>query len=394
MNILFLTASIPAATSGGVEAVTLKLQAIFRNAGHNVFGIAKYPTEGVELDNFYTLPEPVWADREKNLSFASRVCEENKIDIIINNGCSHDLLLLARFLRSEKIRVISCFHNDPDTVKAQLLDHFSGILHDHTKKGYLLRCLKELIKFPFNYYYNKKWMQKKYWEMYHYSDACVLLSDHFKKKFADIGKLSDTEKLTSIGNPVHIVYDKKQSETTENKKVVLWLGRMVYLQKRPDRMLKIWEIVHAENQDWELWMCGDGAAKESLEKRCKKRNIKNVRFLGNVKSEEIYPQVSVFCMTSSYEGFPMVIAETLSQHIPIIAFSSFAPLSELCIDCKNAIFIPPFSIKRFACSLDELMKSSDNRNSMANYDQSYLDKFSPDHVRKQWEALFERLKEK
>ena len=89
----------------------------------------------------------------------------------------------------------------------------------------------------------------------------------------------------------------------------------------------------------------------------------------------------------------MVAVEAVAHRLPIVAFN-YPVLSELAVDGGNSIFIPPFSIKRFARSLDELMKSPDKRNSMANFDQSYLEKFSPDQVRKQWELLFERLKAK
>lgn len=391
MNILFFTSTIPDSHIGGVEAVTRKLMQIFERSGHQVYGISKFPVQDstCSVEKFVTFPEhSEWVASEKNITFAKSFCEEKDIDIIINNAVHHEFVLLGNVLRSEKIKVISCWHSASAILMANIKDRFSGILYN---KG-LTRCiqlLKFLMTLPVNLTSSRAWMQKKFYEMYKYSDACVLLSSAFIDEFVKIGRISNSERIYAIPNPMEL---NTNINTDNRKKAVLWLGRMEFEAKRPDRMLKIWRQVQANNPDWELWMCGDGPAKASLETYCIKRKIKNVKFCGKVNSSEIYPHVSIFCMTSSYEGFPMVIVESLSKHIPIIAFSSFATLFELCVNHKNSIFIPPFSIKRYAKELDTLMRDSEKRQKLSSFDNSYLNKFSWETIGKQWENLFKKLK--
>ena len=392
MNILFFTSTIPDVRAGGVESVTLKLRKIFQDAGHNVYGLCKFPAKDstYSAGNFFIFPDTDGrVISEKNILFARNFCREKDIDIIINNAVHHEFILLGQELRSEKIKVISCWHSAPDILSADMRDRYVGILYNKGIKKYS-QLLKYLIKSPLNFVSSRSWFRKKFYEMYEFSDACVLLFQAFFDDFKRIAQIRDMDKLCAIPNPINY---KGYMDNREKKEIILWLGRMEFSAKRPDLMLKVWPRVGAGNPDWELWMCGDGPAKQLLEEYCIRKKIRNIKFLGQVKAEEIYPQASVFCMTSSYEGFGMVAVEAVAHRLPIVAFN-YPVLSELAVDGGNSIFIPPFSIKRFARSLDELMKSPDKRNSMANFDQSYLEKFSPDQVRKQWELLFERLKAK
>ena len=88
----------------------------------------------------------------------------------------------------------------------------------------------------------------------------------------------------------------------------------------------------------------------------------------------------------------MVILESIRQKLPVIVFQCCAALSDIAVDGGNSVFVPPFSIRRFARELDDLMKNQDRRTAMENYDQSYLGKFCSEQVRLQWENLFKRLK--
>ena len=392
MNILFFTSAVPVSTAGGIEAVTLRLSQIFRQAGHKVFVLSKFfPSDLQTLpDNFYVLPEPDQnAVSPYNLSFAGKLCEEKKIDIIINNGIHHDLVLLGHELKSSQITVISCWHSDPYTLIKALRDRAAGVWFSNTGIKRWCETLKVLCKIPLNYVTSFAWLQKKYREMYDFSDACVLLSSSHIKPFAKIAKMKDIQRIHSIPNPATL---PRSLETEPKKrKIVLWLGRMDFISKRPDRMLHVWQKVQPENPDWELWMCGEGPAKLPIENYCRRKNIRNVKFYGRVDSSEVYSQTSVFCLTSSCEGFGLVVVEAISHGIPVIAFS-YPALYDIALDGKNSIFVEPFSINKYADALNDFMKDDAKRMAMANYNRSYLQKFSPARIGTQWEDLFRKLK--
>ena len=67
-------------------------------------------------------------------------------------------------------------------------------------------------------------------------------------------------------------------------------------------------------------------------------------------------------------------------------------LKDICVDGGNCFLIPPFSYKKFAKALDNLMKDSEKRKTMANCDRTYLQRFSSENIGRQWEHLFNQLK--
>ena len=394
MNILFFTSEIPDETTGGVEVVTLCLKKIFQENGHKVYGLCKFDTNGHSgnIKDFCILPEQDSAVSDANISFAKTFCKEKNIDIIINNGVHHDLVLLANVLRNKKISVISCLHISPNMIKLGIWDDIVNTLWSN--KGMIRWCklFFKLLKLPLCYSKRMTWIRKKYYEMYHYSDALVLESDYYKQDFVSIAKINNAGNLVGIANPIPWISSDSNLPSTNKKQIVLWIGRMNFMQKRPDRILKIWQRVQKNNPDWSLWMCGDGPARPYLEDYCNRKRIKNVKFLGRIKSRDCYPHASIFCLTSSYEGFGMVVVEALTSKVPCVIFESYPVLADICVNHGNSILVPAFSYKKFADALNSLMNDPVKREEMANFDSSYLDKFSQESIGKQWELLFKKLK--
>ncbi len=114
-------------------------------------------------------------------------------------------------------------------------------------------------------------------------------------------------------------------------KVVLFVGRLVE-GKRPldavDAVAKLREAV----PDVELYFCGDGPLRESVEQRAMERGITDsVTFLGHIpydKMPEIYRSADVLLLTSRAEGLPRTILEAFSSDIPVVvsALEQITPL--------------------------------------------------------------------
>ena len=138
-------------------------------------------------------------------------------------------------------------------------------------------------------------------------------------------------------------------------------------------------------------MLGDGPDKGKLEDYCKRKDIKNIIFTGNVNPDSYYDAASILCMTSSYEGFGMVLTEALQHKCIPIAYNSFGALSDIIIDNVNGYSIPPFNEKIFVEKLQYLMSNADERERLAANNTVTLDKFDINKVSQQWLDLFDNL---
>ena len=63
--------------------------------------------------------------------------------------------------------------------------------------------------------------------------------------------------------------------------------------------------------------------------------------------------VLIFCMTSNYEGFPMVLLEAMQFGCVPIAFKSFESLDDIIINHNNGYQITPFDIYEYINSLSD-----------------------------------------
>ncbi|HBV0799725.1 TPA: glycosyltransferase, partial [Klebsiella pneumoniae] len=120
----------------------------------------------------------------------------------------------------------------------------------------------------------------------------------------------------------------------QKKNCVLAVGRLTY-QKNFEALIQIWaNLPEHIRSAWELHIAGDGENKDTLRKLISELNVtSSVKLLGNVSNIKTeYLTASVLCMTSRYEGLPMVLIEAKDFAIPVISFDCPTGPAEIITD--------------------------------------------------------------
>lgn len=125
-----------------------------------------------------------------------------------------------------------------------------------------------------------------------------------------------------------------------------------------------------------------------LKQMAQDMGLKNVCFRGFVKPDEYYKSASLFCLTSRFEGFGLVVAESAAYGCVPLVFDSYEAASDLIADGENGRLIKPFDIDAYAEALFELMNDDGLRMRMAANAKRDVQRFDPDRIMDQWEALF------
>lgn len=236
--------------------------------------------------------------------------------------------------------------------------------------------------------YEKKFI-RKYKDTYNGVDAFVVLCDAYKEEMIQLLGISGENKIRVIHNAENHV----SQLNAHKKKQVIFVGNLIYENKRVDRLLDIWNLIYKKVPDWELIIVGGGRELDNLKKKAQQLKLGNILFAGGSSDvQSYYYNASVSCMTSTFEGWPLCLTEAQANGVVPIAFNSCAGIQEiLSPNGQNGILIPPFDKNRFAKELYELLSSPEQLERMRlNVIRKSKD-YSLDIVGKKWLDLFESL---
>lgn len=386
MNILFIYTSQIDYEAGGVQRVTLVLSKYFEKKGINSYFLSFEKSNRNKLINQYFFPTQI-VDSEKNILFLKSLVQELRINIIINQAALGGRLssLCYKIKQDSSVKVISVIHNS-------LLGNIESFFHSNKKiagkipvslfKIFSGRYLNKLLKSLYLIKY-----QKKYRLLYKRSDKVVLLSNSYFDEFKFFVKWASLRKVISIANPCTL---NEEFQLGNKQNEILFVGRVNITQKRLDLLIKIWEKLHLKFPEWKLSIVGDGPDLDILKRKA--QNLNNISFEGYQNPIEYYERAKIFCMTSSYEGFPLVLAEAQYYNAFPILFKSFPSAEDIIKNGVNGILIEPFDIDSYAIELEKLMIISTN-NYVTNRDilLRNVDRFSIEEIGQKWTNLFKEI---
>lgn len=330
---------------------------------------------------FYKLPNIKKINSEENQTFFNKIVEDNHIDTIIYQDSyypNEDLLINVS--NRNHINIICVEHNAPDCgIKSMRFAINSTPWYNIYRKikiNYFNRLgsIKE-----------KKRKQK----LYHFCNKYIVLSKGYIPIFLELNKISNPNKIEAIENPISIpIIDKFINKDN----ICLYVGRFSN-QKGLMYLLNIWREVEKDKNcnDWKLILVGDGDKRLEVEKYICKENLKRV-YLEGFKTNVIpyYKKASILCMTSIFEGFPMVLPEAMGYGVVPIAFNSFAAINDIIDNNKNGFIIKPYDIKAYKDSLVKLMKETELRQKLALNSIDKTKDFTPEKIWRKWDKVINK----
>ena len=354
MNLLFICSGYP--EPGGVETVTGLLADFFRTHGNSVVilvleGSKTHVSESHR--HFHLIVEmPGPLNSTLNLSFIDAFIRERQIGCVFNQGVFSQIYLHAA--QHPETMFINTLHSRPFWEVHKFVNSRWGVLlaqqHGLLQKGkallrYFLGFLHPDLTHPNIRRFYRKQIESVQWY--------VVLDEAFKKELEfKLYQGVEQPKIIVIPNPLPLAVEQRLPK----QKGVLYIGRLTAEPKRVDRLLRIWAEIEEQVPDWTLQIVGDGAERGNLEKLANSLKLKNIHFQGFQDTTSFYQRASILCLTSTYEGTPMVIPESQSYGTVPMVFGSVESMYTLIDDGMNGLIVPPFDEHAFAEDLLKLIK--------------------------------------
>lgn len=384
-NILFLMGVYP--NYGGVEKVSTILANEFFRRGHGVVIVSfEQPHPELiekELDGnvrLYKLDYPV--RKRANVARLHSILRENNISVIINQWCVpyYVAQLCRRAMKGIECSLVSVHHNLPDTnarIKAIEIDmakHKGSALRNRLK----LWAVRKVSQLSLRYTCS-------------HSDKYVVLSPSFIPLLeAFVGKLLGN-KVISIPNPITITGFEQSRSCTNRNKEVIYVGRIEYNQKRTFRLVDIWKDVEKLHPDWKLTIIGDGPDRADFERRIFDASLNNVEIVGFSDPTEYYKRASILLLVSEYEGFPLVLTESMAFGVVPIVLGSYSAAYDVVDDGSGIVTSYPYDRNEFLENLLMLIEDDNLRRQMSAHAVIASKKFQLPGIIECWEKLFNVL---
>ena len=220
-----------------------------------------------------------------------------------------------------------------------------------------------------------------------YCDSIVTLTERDKDYWLQGTK--HKSQLTAIANPCP--FPVQEYIKKENTKTVLAVGRLTHI-KGFDMLLEAWAQVSKAKPDWILKIVGEGDSRGELTNFIKINNLTDsVKLIGNTNDvAQYYKQADIYCLSSRFEGFPMVLLEALAFGLPVVSFDCDTGPAEVLEDTGSTL-VPKDNVNNLALSLIELMNNVEQRKMISLRSKEKAKVYQPKNIVSQWVGLLECL---
>lgn len=221
-----------------------------------------------------------------------------------------------------------------------------------------------------------RWMAAKW------CDKIITLTERDKEFWDKKFGLASVNKVIAIANPSPFpLQDHVPSLEYKN---ILCVGRLTY-QKGFDLLIPAWAKIADSLVDWKITIVGTGEDEEMLKQMAIDYNVdQSIDFVGQQKNmDQFYRAASFFCMSSRFEGLPMVLLEAQSYGLPIVAFDCDTGPAEVIENGKNGYLVKSEGIWDLSRAIVQEIESEDYKQQI-NIGKSLNSRFEMDRILIKW----------
>lgn len=382
MNILFFTIGTANPITGGESSVPFYYYTFFKKRGYNILMLGGKKTIETENRDFIFLPNPQTLFSRENREYLDEIISQYQIQIIFNHTClSPSFSYILQYIKKKhkSIKIVSVYHNSPFGIYGIRKYPRLAELKCERLKLIIDSVIRHLFWIK---YHNLLKMQAKF------SDKIVMLSEKFILEYLFFVGRKYSSKMMGIPNPLTI----EELPREEKENIVLFVGRLS-IEKGLPYLFKIWKILENRHPEWKLQIVGDGAERVNAEKMARHLGLQRCIFYGRQRPEPFYNKAKIFCMTSLFEGFGLVLTEAMHYGVVPLAFNSYANVGDIIDDKVTGFIIPPFNIEAYADKISCLIENESLRSQMSDAAVQKSEKFALSKIGVMWEDLFKKLLE-
>lgn len=315
----------------------------------------------------------------------------------LNGKTQNGLVNIYRFVRGKIFPSWFRFHElieqeKPDVIISYFPNDLYNITPFQNYKAPIVQMIhgwppyvlnKTLKKNPLT----KMWRKMCYKKVHTYQ----VLMNSFKN---DIHPFFEPKNIVRIANPVKQYADDNLVDLVNEKKKIIYVGRIEKKTKRPHLLVEAFAQIAKEFPDWKVEIYGLAKYKdynEEINSFIKAHDLENqVCLAGYAKDmEALYRSADIHAFPSACEGFSLAIADAMALGLPHIGFKDAHSVNEIIVDGHNGFLAD--DVNDFADKLRRLMEDKNLRVQFGKNAHEDMKAYAPEVIMQQWNELFEKI---
>ncbi|NDV60238.1 glycosyltransferase family 4 protein [Bacteroides sp. 519] len=212
----------------------------------------------------------------------------------------------------------------------------------------------------------------------YFYDKFIVLTDHNKKQW----KYGNVE---VIPNPLPFYPDSMAK--LENKRIIA-VGK-VSVEKGYERLAEAWKLISYKYPDWRVDIYGSVGAYSELAEEIKASAIHINPPVKDIQNE--YLSSSIYVLSSRFEGFGMVLIESMACGVPCVAFDCPCGPRDIIKDGEDGFLVENGNVEQLAQQLSVLIENTLLRKQMGNNARENAQRYDINIIAHQWDSLFKSL---
>lgn len=180
-----------------------------------------------------------------------------------------------------------------------------------------------------------------------------------------------------------LYYKKLYLPPLSRNKTILYVGRLSK-EKNISDIIKSFSNLLEEDCDVKLLLVGDGPELTNLRQIAQQTGASSkIIFKGHQhKLKPFYEAANCLVLTSHFEGFPLVIAESAASGTPVISYDSVGA-HDLIINNENGFIVPTYDIEKLSRAIKKSLQKTWDHEKI----KETAEIFHPDKVEKQYNSF-------
>lgn len=193
-----------------------------------------------------------------------------------------------------------------------------------------------------------------------------------------------------IPHPIHP--PEPDTTTVRDPNLVVMLARLDQ-QKQVDHAITAFREVVKHRPQARLEIYGRGPDESQLRSLISRYNLeRSVKLKGyTTNPSAVYRRAALSLLTSGYEGFGLVVAESLAHGCPVVSYDLKYGPADIIDDRVDGILVPPDDVSGLARRVVELLSDDQARAAMSEAALRAAERFSGDAFVARWSAVFNDL---